>query len=142
MNGYSALRAVVHVTDTRSGVPNDITVGPPHMKGWNNLVQGWSIGGESSRADIEINEVLTGIDLGIFPASNHIILWGTVPAETKMPDLAVQGYDGKWLDPTRMDGRRNRLYGLWGSLLPASRRFGHLAQPEELTTALATSLLL
>jgi hypothetical protein len=78
------------------------------MKGWNNLVQGWSIGGKSSGADVEINEALTGIDLGIFPASHHIILWGTVPADTKMPDLAVQGYDGKWLDPTLMDG--NTLY--------------------------------
>jgi hypothetical protein len=63
------------------------------------------VGGNSSGADVEINEVLSGIDLGIFPATNHIILWGTVSAEAKMPEVAVQTYDGKWLCATQEDGK-------------------------------------
>jgi hypothetical protein len=64
------------------------------------LSEAGSVGDKSSGADIKINEAYSGVDLGIFPASNHVILWSTVPAETKMPDVGVQGYDGKWLNPT------------------------------------------
>jgi hypothetical protein len=73
------------------------------MKGWNNLVKGWSVGGKSSGADVEIDEALGGVDLGIFPASNHIILWGTVPAKTNIPDLAIVD-DGKLLSAVYRDG--------------------------------------
>ena len=51
------------------------------MDGWNENVTGWSIGTESSGAFIKINEpALENGSLGIFPASNYVILWGQVPS--------------------------------------------------------------
>jgi hypothetical protein len=106
MVSYADLRAIIHVTDAGAGTSKDVTVGPPHIQGWNNLAKGWSVGGNSSGTDVEIDEALSGIDLGIFPASNHIILWGILPAEAKIPDIAVRGYDGKWVSPIYMDGNK------------------------------------
>jgi hypothetical protein len=55
------------------------------MPGWQPKVIGWSVGSLASGAAIELDEPLDGIEIGIFPASNHVLLWGK--ADPAIPDV-------------------------------------------------------
>jgi len=88
--------AIFHIRDARTGVTSDVVTAAPAMEGWNALVTGWSIGDMASAADVKIDEPLDGIALGIFPASNHIILWGSVEPGRTVPEIAC-GFAGAWV---------------------------------------------
>jgi hypothetical protein len=67
------------ITDLRDRSVRDLDL--PYdsrdMPGWNKWVMGWSIGPRGSGAPIELDEPLGECRIGIFPASNHVLLWGT-----------------------------------------------------------------
>ena len=77
---------------------------------------GWSVGGIGSTSSIELDEPLDGIDLGIFPVSNHVILLGHCPesraamlpqiSARKHPDTIASILGEGWLDPESEEGER------------------------------------
>jgi hypothetical protein len=62
------------------------------MPGWNHLVVGWSLGAVGTGSAIEIDEPLEGAKLGIFLASNHVILSGVCPKSTaeSLPEIGIR----------------------------------------------------
>ena len=84
----SDIKARFRITDLRDHTVRDfeLNLESQDMLGWNDLVAGWSIGAVGSGAPIVIDEPLDGCHVGIFPASNHIILWGSA---TRLPEMWV-----------------------------------------------------
>jgi len=90
---------IFRVTILSTGVAKEVWVGSPQKEGWNDLVRGWSIGGLSSGADLQIDEDLTGSDLGIFPVSNHVMLWGRLIPGRPLPGIALFVNGVWWEEP-------------------------------------------
>jgi hypothetical protein len=86
---------IFRVIDLRTGIQSEIMAGLPSKSGGNEFVKGWSVGGISSGAQLEIDEDLNGIDLGIFPASNHVFLRGRVEPGRALPAIGLY-YDDRW----------------------------------------------
>jgi len=82
------IEGTVYITDLDFTAEREIDVGSPKAPGGNKLVTGWSIGELSSGADIEIDERLEGLQLGVLPASNHIILSGKIASGSPIPPIA------------------------------------------------------
>ncbi|HLY76098.1 MAG TPA: hypothetical protein VKU80_18410 [Planctomycetota bacterium] len=76
------------ITDTATGKSREIPLGQPAKKGWNDLVLGWGLGTLKSCADITLDEPLEGADLGIYFASNHMILSGTAAKGSTPPEIS------------------------------------------------------
>ena len=92
------------VTDISNGTTEKIEVGAPDIDGWNDLVKGWSISGKSTTAQLKIDEDLGGLQLGIFHASNHMILWGKVVSGAILPEIR-RYYGSTWSgEPEVEDG--------------------------------------
>jgi hypothetical protein len=83
------ITGTVHIVNMDTNTEREIRLGPSELPGWNDLVKGWSIGEMSSGSDIEIDEPLTGVHLGIYPASHHIMLWGRVDEGCPLPQTAA-----------------------------------------------------
>lgn len=81
---------VISITNVRTGkrLELDIWNQNCNMQGWQPNVVGWSIGERGSRAPIEIDGDLQSARLGIFPASNHVILWGC--GDDPLPSLYLE----------------------------------------------------
>ena len=75
------------------------------LSGWNSLVSGWSVGAMGSGTAIELDEPLEGAQIGIFPASNHVLLWGQAPSA--MPDIYCLNPPGSWVKLTSEVLRRH-----------------------------------
>src|SRR5262245_6225877 len=80
---------IFQVIDMRTGVQSEIMAGLPSKSAWNEGGHnGWSVGGLSSGAQLEIDEDLNGIDLGIFPPGNHIYLKARFEPGRTLPAMA------------------------------------------------------
>src|SRR5262245_35072020 len=68
----------LRLTDVRDHSVRELDLSriSPDMPGWNGHVAGWSLGREGSGARIELDERLDECRIGIFHASNHVVLWG------------------------------------------------------------------
>jgi hypothetical protein len=67
------------VTDLRDGSQRELRLSlqTRDLPGWNQFASGWLIGAVGSGAPIQVDEPLGESRVGIFPASNHVVLWGT-----------------------------------------------------------------
>jgi len=101
------------------------------MPGWNSFVDGWSLGPVGSGAAIELDEPLNGFRLGIFPVSNHVLLWGQAADAT--PDvyrLVTSGFLGNLASFLRKVGALGLARSAWVKLsaqdLRAQAQPGHI----------------
>ena len=91
------------VTDMSNGTTEKTEVGARDIGGWDDLVRGWSVGGKSTTAQLKIDEDLGSLELGIFHASHHIILWGKVASGAILPE--IRRYDGSaWSGKPQVEG--------------------------------------
>lgn len=85
---------VARITDNRKRIV-ELPLDARDLDGWNEYVRGWSIGPASTNAYIVVEEAeLAGVQLGIFPASNHVLLWGHVPEGQTLPQIAWNQGEG------------------------------------------------
>lgn len=68
--------AILHIADQNARRIHIKELGSPEPLEWHHDSWGWSIGGVGSGAQIELDEPLEGINLAIWPASNHKFLVG------------------------------------------------------------------
>ena len=99
------IRGTVHIKNLDTNTEREICVESPEVPGWNPFVKGWSIGGISSGANIQLDEPLDGCQLGIFPASNHIVLWGQVNESSPLPPIDMF-YQGEWRHKPKVEESR------------------------------------
>ncbi|MEZ4236995.1 MAG: hypothetical protein R3F59_12750 [Myxococcota bacterium] len=82
-----------------------------HLPGWNDLVNGWSLGPASTGAQVPVEEpMLLGTRLGIFPASNHVILWGHVPPEHELAPFQIRMSGHRWVEARCSRSEADTLY--------------------------------